>query len=299
MENYREKRLERQSATRKNAAIVIGVILLLSIVGNIILLVQSSRMSDEKDELQAEKEVVISEKEKVEESNRQYREEIEAVNREKEELEEKLGEMEDEIRAKDSRIAQLSREAAEAEDLRNKLAEYENLEEDYEELLEEREKLAQDLEDVKNRHASLQTEHDQLLERKEEAKKLYAYNICVKNRQLRWICSDRYVERARRADQTFIDFEIDGSLFAESGPRTVHVVLYDPANNVMYPGDETFTLEDGTESEYTKTRTVEWDQEPAHVSFMVEHPERLDDGTYLVEVYIEGRFVAEGDFVLE
>lgn len=297
MENYREKRLERRLTTQRNTAIVIAVILLLSIIGNVILFTRSSRMSDMNDELQAEKDLVVSENKKITESNRQYRATIEEINRKVEELEQRAADLENEIRAKDARIARLSREAAEAEALRHQLAEYRELEDEHQELQQQRRKLVTDLQKVNRELENLQVEQQQLVDRQEKAKELNAYNICVKNRQLRWICPDRYVERARRTDQTFIDFEINGSLFAEAGPRNVHVVLTNPAGNVMYPSGEMES--DGDQIEFTLSRTVEYANRPLQLSFTVEHPERLESGIYSVEVFIDGRLAGTGDFALE
>ena len=299
MENLSQNRLEDQVRKNRNVAIAVAIILLLSIIGNVVFMVRNSNLGERNEELMAEKESLIAEKDQISEEKAELRDSLNAMIQRYDELEQKSSDLEEEISAKDSRIVHLRREAESKEELQNELEEYKELKDKYEEVKREREKLSEEIREINQKLEELQSEYDLLVDKKQEAKKLNAYHIFVRHKQYRLICPDRYVERARRVDNTYINFEIDGSVFTEDGERNVHIVMLDPQDNVMYPGDETFEKKDDTQTEFTSMREVNYTGEPLLLDFTVEHPERLDDGNYTVEVYIDGRFVRSEGFTLE
>lgn len=299
MENIEDKNLESKLKKNKYAVITIAVLLLASVVLNVVLLVRNKNMSDANKELITEKEVVISEKEVVVEARDNYKDQLEKKRIEAIDLEQKIRDLEEEISRKNRSIAQLSREARDAERLKKLKEEHKELQDEHSKLKEQYTELQNEIEELNQKLEALQNEHDTLLGKTEYAKAMKAYNIFVRHMQFRIIFSDRYVERARRVDNSYISFEVDGSIFTEEGEKVVHLLLLDPNGNIMYPASETFEKDDETESQYTDKRTIEFKGEPILLNYDIEHTQRLDSGRYSVEVYIDGKLTRTKEFRLE
>lgn len=269
--------------------IVLAALLLLSIIGNIIFMTRSGRLSDEKDNLITEKETLQNEKLILTET-------IEVKEGVIEERQEYIAELEEEYEAmkneKDARIAQLNRRlSATSGDLESKKEKNDQLAAEIEELSIRLEETKDELYVLKQETDALASAHEILLGQAEEAAVMNAYNICVLTKWDRWLCADRYnVSRARRTDEMFITFEVSGSVFTEAGTKTVHLLLYDPGEELMYESAGTFTdVATGEEMSFTHMQEIEYANEPVKLDFHIIHPERLQSGPYKVEVYIDGK----------
>ncbi len=279
--------------------IVVAAVLLLSIVGNIIYMSRSGRLANEKEQLVSETEALQTEKTVLNEAI-EVKDGI--IDERNEKLELLAEEHEALIAEKDARIAQLHRRATvnaddleEQKELNDKLNEEFN---DKKEALEQQiETLTDEISALKQETDALAAAYEQLEAKGEEAARMNAYNINVLTKWDRWLCADRYnVSRARRVDETLIGFEVDGSVFTETGPKTIHMLMYDPRENLMDPADETFQAVDKeggevlrSEAAYTEMMEIEYAHEPVMLEFNIVHEDRLQAGPYRVEVYIDGR----------
>lgn len=300
MENFKEKRLEREVKAQKTTSIVIAVILLLSIVGNVFLVVRNSTINNEKEELVKEKNLVEEDKILAEESNAQLKAEIEILNEQLEELEEAAADLKVEIHARDARISRLRRETFEMDDLRRQIAELEKIEQEYEKIEDEKNNLLAELEELNNQLLRQEEENKNLNERIMEATYLRAYNICVNNFRDRWICRPVYMDVAGRVDRTSISFEINDNLFVEQGEKNIHMVMTGPDGSIIEPSTGTFTIEDtGETSEYTEHEQIKYDNESVTLSFDIEHTVSLEPGSYMIQVYIDGKESGAKEFSLE
>ncbi len=295
MENNKEKQVRKQ----KTAAMIIAALLLISIILNVVFMLRSRNLSEDNKELTAEMDLVVAEKAEISEEKEEYRNLLDEKRREAANLEQEVKDLEEDIRAKDVRIVHLTREVRDTEKLNKLKAEHEELKEEHSKLQEKLETLNEEIAELSEKYEDLQEEYDAIFAKAEESKKLNAYNITVRNKQYRFIFRDRYVDRARRVDNTYINFEIHSSVFAETGERDIHVLLYDPNGNLMYPGTDTFEKEDETQSGYTITRNVMYEGDPVLLEFDIEHDERLDSGDYAIEVYVDGLLTRTKGFRLE
>ncbi|MGM0573043.1 MAG: hypothetical protein ACQESL_04695, partial [Bacteroidota bacterium] len=161
--------------------------------------------------------------------------------------------------------------------------------------------LSDELHETKQELEALQARYQQLTEKTQQEENLNVYKICVMTKWDPWLLSDRYnVSKAKRVDHTAIHFEVDGSIFTETGSKDVILVLTDPAGNIMYEGEELFTnQETGEESGFTAKEEIEYTNEPVHVEFNVMHPERLDAGIYKAHIYVEGELSRSKEIDLE
>ncbi len=295
----KEKSPGKQIKAYRISTIILAILLILAIVFGIIYMLRSGRLTDEKDQLTAQNEQLRAEIERQNESLALKDELIEEGKAQLEELNEEHAAI---VAEKDQRIANLgwrvntrSKELEEArEDNVLLLAEKEAFEEQQQLLNEELNSLNQAL-------AELAAEHEDLLQQVEQAKPLKVYNMCILTKWEKRICADRYnISQARRVDHTFINFEIDGSLFSETGLKDVHLVMLDPQGDVMYASADSFTVKDtGDELAYTETQQISFDNQPVRVEFNVIHPERLNPGTYQVNAYVDGKLARTKEMLLE
>lgn len=300
MENFREKRLERQLKSQQTVSIIIAVILLLAILGVVFLLVRNNRLNDEKEELEREKTMLITEVRTIEDSNSQLQSKINAQEEQIEILREDASELELEVQSREAQIARLNRELMKMEDLRLKIAECQSLEEEHEKLENEKLEILGQLEAVNEQLSQLEDQHEALIRRVEEASYLKAYNICVHNFKDKWICRPVVMEIARRVDRTTLSFEINENMLVEPGEKSIHLVITGPEGNVISPSAETFTIkETGETINYTEYTTIQYNNQPVPLDFTIEHDTNLESGTYQVQVFLDGIESGTEEFMLE
>ncbi len=295
----KEKKLSKQIQAYRVGSIILAVLLILAIVFSIIYLRKSGRLSDEKDQLIAQNEQLGIEIERQNESLALKDELIEEGKARIEELNEEHSAI---LAEKDRRIANLgwrvNTRSKELEEAREEnillLAEKEALEE-------QQQLLNEEMNDLNQALTELAAEHEDLLQQVEQAKPLKVYNMCIMTKWDRRICADRYnISKAKRVDHTFINFEIDGSLFTETGLKDVYLVMLDPLGDLMYTSADSFTVKDtGEELFYTEKQQINFENQPARVEFNIIHPERLMPGTYMINAYVEGKLSRTKEMVLE
>lgn len=285
--------------TQQTVIIVLAAILLLSIIGNIIYMTRSSRLADEKEQ-------VTSERESLQHENRVLNETIEVkeatIEEQTQELEELTEKHDSLMTEKDAVIARLNRQAnATASDLEAQEELNAELNAQINELEMDKAAVRDELHETRQELEALQGRYQQLTEKTEQEEKLRVYNMCVMTKWDRWLLSDRYnISKARRVDHTAIHFEVDGSVFTETGHKEIFLVLTDPDRNIMYEGTEQFTIhETGEESGYTAMEEIEYTNEPVLVEFNVMHPESLDAGVYKANIYVEGELSRSKEIILE
>lgn len=279
--------------------IVLAVLLVVAIVGNIIYMNRSGKLSDEKDALIVERTNLQQEINALNESLALKDEIIEEGKANIERLNEEHAEI---VAQKDARIMNLSRRVTSSSNELEKVRE-ENvlLHAEKEELGVQQEMLNDEISMLKQELDDLAALHEQLLEQVEESKGLNVYNMCIMTKWDRLICADRYnVSKARRVDHTFINFEIDGSYFMEAGESLVHLVIIDPQGHVLYAQPESYQIEEtGEIIEYTEVQRVNYENQPVQVEFNIVHTERLQAGTYQIMAYVDGKLSRTEEIILD
>ncbi len=285
--------------TLKTVLIVVVVVLVLSIIGNIIYMNRSSRLSDEKVALTELKESLEVENEVLEEANAVK----DGIIEEKDALIEEIEHAHDSIvSARNARIATLSRRvSATAEELEEQRELNHQLAAANEGLEGEKEALRDQLAQLQDEMETLAEAHQRLQGRAEEAETMNIYSINVLTMWDRWLFSDRYnVSRANRVDHTFISFETGGTIFTEAGPKVIYMRMLNPAGNLMYASAEEFTAtETGEEMSFTKMQEINYDHHPVEVQFTLVHEDRLSTGTYTIEFYVDGELKRTKEMALE
>jgi predicted RNase H-like nuclease (RuvC/YqgF family) len=302
MENFREKRLERQLKSQQTTSIVIGIILVLSVIGNIFLLVRNSRLANEVEDVSRAREMALNERQVSEERVVQLESEIGTLEQQVNELQEISANLESQLQTRNRQLAQLRRQFPEMEEeLQKHVAEIERLEQEYQGMQQEREGLITKLESLETELSQLRGEYEAQTALVREATVLQAYNISVVNLRDRWLWGRPvYVEDAGRVSRTLISFEISSNILVDPARKTVHLIMYNPDGEVMYPSTDTFTVaETGASFYYTEREEIDYEQQRVPLDFEIGHDDRLDSGSYSLEVYIDGRFAGGKQFVME
>ena len=279
--------------------IVLAVLLAIAIVGNIIYMNRSGKLSDEKDALITERTNLQQNINALNESLALKDEIIEEGKANIERLNEEHAEI---VAEKDFRIMTLNRRITrsgnELEEVREEAV---LLHAAKEELQVQQEILNDEIALLKQELDALAAAHEDLLEQVESSKVLNVYNMCVMTKWERLICADRYnISKARRVDHTSINFEVDGSYFMEAGESLVHLVIIDPRGHVLNAQPESFQIEEtGEIIDYTDVKRISYDNEPVMVEFNIIHAERLHAGTFQIMVYVDGELSRTKEMVLD
>ncbi len=284
--------------TMRTISIVLGVLLLLVLAGMIFYILKSGRLADEKSTLQTENQTIQNNYQQVTAEKEQVEQELADA---REEMNQMQTRYEEQLRNRDMQVSGLRARTNEILVLQNRIeeleqmqAEYENLQQLHTDLLVQHEELEGQIEII--------TERFQVLQDSVAASRgLRVYNIRALTRWDRWLWADRYnVSLAKRVDETVVTFEMGGDLFTIPGNRTVYLNLEDPLGIVMYPSVETFEISESSELvPYTQMQEVNYKGEPIAMEFTIEHPERLEPGTYNIRVYIDGELKRTREIVFE
>ena len=290
-----------QNQSGKNMRIglfILGILLLLALIFLIIFAIRAGRLSDENESLQSDKQILMDEYQRMKTERDASREETADFEAEVERLQ--LAH-EEEIRSRDARISGLRARATEVTQLRQQIDEFKLMQADYERLQEQHAGLVAEHEVLNDQFNVLSEQFTMLQDSVDVSRGLHVYNISTLTKWDRWLWADRYnVSRARRVDQTFVNFEIGGTPFTRTGERTVYLNMLDPLGIIMYPGAETFQITaTGEELPFTKMKEINFTGEFVPVNFTIDHPERLDPGTYNIRVYIDGEFLRSKEIVFE
>ena len=286
------------SKSMRIGLIILGILLLLSLVFLIIFAVRSSRLNDENESLQGDKQILMDEYQRIKTEKEESSKEAVGFQAEVERMQVAH---EEEVRSRDAQISGLRARAYEVTQLRQQVEEFKLMQADYERLQEQHTGLVAEHEVVNDQLNVLTDQFTMLQDSVDVSRGLHVYNISPLTKWERWLWADRYnVSRARRVDQTSVSFEIDGTPFTRAGNRTIYLNMLDPQGIIMYPAAETFRITaTGEEIPYTEKKDVDFTGEYMPVNFTINHPERLAPGTYSLRVYVDGEFLRSEELIFE
>lgn len=291
-----------RSKSEQTKNIVFGIILALLVIGIIYLIVHNNRISDEREEVRQEKNEVVSERDALEETNSEMESEIESLNQQFNELKDSASVLLEQIEIRDNRIAQLRRQFPELrEELREEITRRTELEKQYEKLEEDKNDLMEKIENLEQELSSLRDDLEAKAMLIEEATYLQAYNICYVNIRDRWLWFKPVImENASRITRTEISFEINSNILVEPAQKDVYLLMIDPNDEIVNPSEESFTITDtGNTSSYTQHTTIDYDQQSVQLEFTIHHDNSLEEGNYMIEVYIDGKHAGSEGLELE
>lgn len=140
----------------------------------------------------------------------------------------------------------------------------------------------------------LEQEKTDLTEKVERASKLSVSYISVKLLDKR----GRETKRVKKATQIEVLANIDRNVTAEVGIKSIYVRILKPDGDILTKHDGSFPYEDG-HLEYSMKRDIEYDGEPASITFYWDIEEYLLEGSYRADLFADGHLIGKKNFSLE
>lgn len=103
-------------------------------------------------------------------------------------------------------------------------------------------------------------------------------------------------KKLEKAKQLQINFTIPQNNSTPVGEKTFYVRIVSPEGNVL-GGGKTFAFEDG-KVEYSEKKSIEYDQQEAHLTVYHNISTALTKGNYIVEVFVDNYRLASKTFAL-
>ena len=98
-------------------------------------------------------------------------------------------------------------------------------------------------------------------------------------------------DRLKKCSRLEVEFDVQENELAEPGERTAYIVIYSPGNATLNEnGGEIFDF-NGTKKIYTMQKTFTYSNKAQTVVAEYNLSESLPEGTYSVELYLDGSLV--------
>ncbi len=279
--------------------IVLGILLLISLAMMIIFIVGKSNVNKEKDLLAMEYTTLLDEAGRLEAEKTSHTHRIAEL---KSEIEALISSSEEQLQAKQAEISALRRRGnREVEQLQEQLDTYRDMEADYKKIHAQYSQLLEEYENLDHKHNKVRKAHNILVDSIEKSRQLQVFHVHAMTKWERWLWADRYhIDRASRVDQTTISFEVAGNLFVPHGSRTVYLSMIDPQGRIMHPMEETFVEKETNEPvSFTAKQEATFTGNAIPMRFIVQHPDRLSSGEYMIKVYIDGAMIRSEPMILQ
>lgn len=209
-------------------------------------------------------------------------------------IEELLAQIESEKASSKAEISRYQRELANVKALVKKYAaQIEELNEVNVKLVEENVQVKSDLKDTRAKVAAAKAESERLAAVVSKGKVIVAREIELVNVK----ANEKETERIRRAKKLKIDFTLVANQIATPGARTVYARLIGPDGYLLTSNTNATFAFNGQNIGYTASREVDYQNDDLKVSVYLDDVNRLDKGTYLVEVYMDGAVIGTKEIV--
>ncbi len=299
METQDDNKYQRRSRNQSIGLIILAVLLILALLATLLFMTRTSRrFKEEQQQMQEERTGLLEEHQR---QSHELTRSDSVIRQLRVNIDTLTAQNEEHLRTIANQAAGLRRRSSDNQDLVRQLEAYRLMEADYKKAQAQFAQLLGEYENLELHFDKLESRYKALRDSVEQSKGLRALNINVLNKWERWLWADRYnVLVARRIDETRINFEIWGSPFTPTGSHTVYVSMIAPSGSVLYPAPvDSDVYIDGESLLFTKKQEVNFTGDPFPVAFTINHPVRLDPGTYTIRVYIGDKHVGNKQIVFE
>lgn len=296
---------ETESKKRNNAAIILGVLLGISVIGNIYLLNRSSSAETQVVEEQAKVDSLNAFKRALENDFQAMTYELDQFKGKNIQLDSLLEKANGDILKQKLQIEKLIRENKDIDLLKRQLAEMKVIRDGYREQIEA---LIKENKELRYANINLSQEVDELSrttqdlnEKVQIASELRAENLLVQPMREKGRGKLEPTEKAKRVSKINTTFVIAENKVAGKGNRDIVLRIIKPDGYVLTDpnnGSGTFTRE-GRTSDYTMMKTVDYQNTRTEVVFEWDQLEELKSGLYIAEVYMNGTLMGTNKFNLK
>ena len=286
-------------------AIILGVFLVLSLIGNVYLLNRSSTAETQVTQEQAKVDSLNSFKRALENDFQAMTYELDQFKGKNIQLDSLLEKANTDILRQKQQIERLIRENKDIDLLKRQLAEMKVIRDGYREQIET---LIKENKELRFANINLTQEVDQLSRTTQDlsqkvqlASELRAENLLVQPMREKGRGKLELTEKAKRVSKINTTFVIAENKVAGKGNREVVLRIIKPDGYVLTDannGSGTFTRE-GRTSDYTMMKTVDYQNTRTEVVFEWDQLEELKTGLYVAEVYMNGTLMGTNKFNLK
>ncbi len=287
MEKNVQNQQESKNSNLRTALIALGILLVLALAAMIFFIFRGNRLNTEKENLQETKV-------ELNEENQQLLTEKNELEGQISECETDLGNLkadfQEQLDEKDSLLSAVQVRGRQVAQLRDRIQQFKVMEDEFEKLQINHSVVLAEKDSLDRYISQLSDDFKSLRDSVEKSRELQVYNINTLTRWDRWLWADRYnISKARRVDETNIDFVVAGTPFSTPGINNVYLRMIDRHGSLMYPADDTFENDEtGEEISFTVMREIVFDGDPVPLEFTIWH-DGLEPGTYEIEVFIDGK----------
>jgi len=290
----------------KRLVLILGVLLGISIIGNIYLVTRTSTAESQVVEERAQVDSLNAFKRSLENDFQAMTYELDQFKGKNIQLDSLLEKAGIDITKQKMQIERLIKENKDIGLLKRQLAEMKVIRDGYREQIDQ---LIKENKELKFANINLSNEVDNLnkttkdLNQKVElASVLRAESIDVKTMREKGRGKLEVTEKAKRVSKINTSFVIAENKVAPKGTREVVLRILKPDGYVLSDannGSGQFTKDDGRSSEYTMRKRVEYNNTRTEIDFEWDQLEELKAGLYISEIYVDGKMMGNYKFDLK
>lgn len=294
---------EKEKKSGNKLSVILGILLCLSLAGNVYQFLHNQKITVLKQVVEQKNDTLEIRKRELEENFNAAIDELAAYRGRSEELDSLLAEANAKLEEQRRQIARLIEENQDYQILQQRYDELRRTKDEYllriVELEEENRRLKFEVNELSVQLDQKSDEARTLSRKVDIASKLTVSQIQVSAFQVKGGDKEKPTDKARRTDRISIQFTVEENRVAQPGERTAYLRIFNPEGFVMADAGQIrkFKTAQGEDLPYSRavkvnfngdriTRTASWDQDV------------FPQGTYKVEVYIDGYLVASDQITL-
>jgi len=169
------------------------------------------------------------------------------------------------------------------------------------ELTAENFKNSRKLEEVTTENVKLAEDNTKLNKIAEVAKRLKTYEIYADAVRLTsGGKKEKQTDKAKKADRIRVCFTVLENIIADKGEKSLYAVIKTPGGNTLVEGDRSkITLMSGDEIAYSVKKDIFYDNKNMQICMNWDLKDKIEAGTYKVELYAEGVLIGKESFDLK
>lgn len=169
------------------------------------------------------------------------------------------------------------------------------------ELTAENFKNSRKLEEVTTENVKLAEDNTKLNKIAEVAKRLKTYEIYADAVRLTsGGKKEKQTDKAKKADRIRVCFTVLENIIADKGEKSLYAVIKTPGGNTLAEGDRSkITLMSGDEIAYSVKKDIFYDNKNMQICMNWDLKDKIEAGTYKVELYAEGVLIGKESFDLK
>lgn len=292
--------METENKKKKNQPIWLYAILGALAIALAFLLVRNSTLKNDKEALEAEKEM----------QRIDFQAEVDSLMKVHNELKDNYGELSQQLAEKDSIIQADAVEIKKLLDsqwdynrVKKKLAALQKISQHYvrqmdslytvnRELVAENERIREEFQNERRQNSNLTRQKEELTNKVNQASTLKLFNYTAQAVRFKGNGSETPTDRASRAERIRIDFTVAANDIVQPGTKLFYVRIADPKRAIITKGtgDEYAFQSNGETLQFTEKVRVNYDGKETQVRAYYVKPDAFEmmPGTYFIDVYEQG-----------